>query len=318
MKNNNINNNKSNITHHIFVIDEAIKYGIEKAIILYNLRYWLEHNKANGKHIHEYDGDDERYKGRTFVWTYNSSTAFEKLFPYMKARSIRRWLNELEQDGVIVSSSSYNQHQYDKTKWYSIVDEFEIKDDKPSGQNGQSIGQNDRSIGQNDRTIPNINTNINKNIDQSKIDQLFDEFWQKYPRKVSKKKSKEIFTRLFKKTKNPDKLFKEIISGLERYKKTDQWNRDNGRFIPHPSTWLNQERWTDEVSYNNHEIKSNEIEQRIADIKKKSFNEIIRFDKHHILKDGVLYKLGVEVDKDTNKAKYKWIMDEDQDLRRFI
>jgi len=258
MYNNNINNAKSNITHHIFTIDEAIKYGIEKAIILYNLRYWLEHNRANGKNIHEYDGDDERYHGRTFVWTYNSSTAFEKLFPYMKASSIRRWLSELEQDGVLVSSNAYNQHRYDKTKWYSIVSEFELVNEQPIDQNERGIAQNEQRVDQNEQTIPNVNTNVNTNVNnnaQSEIERMFNSFWDVYPRKVAKKKAKQIFTSLLKKKtgKARETLFAEIMSGLRKYKNSRQWS--DAQYIPHPTTWLNQERWRDEVEI----IKKREI-----------------------------------------------------------
>lgn len=77
---------------HSFEVEDAVKYGIEKAIILNNLRFWLE-NRANRKNIS--DGQ---------VWTYNSAEAFELLFPYMKARTIARYLRELEFDGVIISS----------------------------------------------------------------------------------------------------------------------------------------------------------------------------------------------------------------------
>jgi len=30
-------------------------------------------------------------------------------------------------------------------------------------------------------------------------------------------------------------------------KATEQWRKDNGQFIPHPQTWLNQRRWEDDV-----------------------------------------------------------------------
>ena len=37
------------------------------------------------------------------------------------------------------------------------------------------------------------------------------------------------------------------MRALETQKKSDQWQRDNGAFIPHASTWLNQQRWEDEL-----------------------------------------------------------------------
>ena len=38
-----------------------------------------------------------------------------------------------------------------------------------------------------------------------------------------------------------------IINALIAQKKTEQWTRDGGKYIPHASTWLNQERWNDEI-----------------------------------------------------------------------
>ena len=47
---------------------------------------------------------------------------------------------------------------------------------------------------------------------------------------------------------NPDETtFREILAGLERHRNSEQWVKDDGRFIPHPTTWLNGERWKDEV-----------------------------------------------------------------------
>jgi hypothetical protein len=35
---------------------------------------------------------------------------------------------------------------------------------------------------------------------------------------------------------------------LERHKLGQQWQKDNGEYIPHASTWLNGRRWEDEIS----------------------------------------------------------------------
>lgn len=60
---------------HNFDINIAEKYGINAAIILQNMYYWIEKNRANEKHFH--DG---------YYWTYNSLKAFEELFPYMSTK----------------------------------------------------------------------------------------------------------------------------------------------------------------------------------------------------------------------------------------
>lgn len=71
----------------------------------------------------------------------------------------------------------------------------------------------------------------------------FDRFWLAYPRKISKKKASQAWLKI-----KPDGgLVEEILKKLEYYKLTEQWSKDNGQFIPHPTTWLNQERWNDEI-----------------------------------------------------------------------
>lgn len=85
----------------------------------------------------------------------------------------------------------------------------------------------------------------------------FDLFWQTYPNKKKKPKAKEIFLRIDK-----DKLLK-IIEAVEVQKKTPQWSKDGGRFIPHPTTWLNQGQWDDQEP----EVEVNLEEQIKADIK---------------------------------------------------
>ena len=71
----------------------------------------------------------------------------------------------------------------------------------------------------------------------------FDIFWLKYPNKKSKKKALQIWI-----NKKLDKNFNDIITGLNNYKKTKQWMEENGKYIPHPTTFLNQERWNDDFT----------------------------------------------------------------------
>lgn len=41
-----------------------------------------------------------------------------------------------------------------------------------------------------------------------------------------------------------------LVTAVERQKCSDQWTRDNGQYIPHPTTWLNQGRWDDVLPEN--------------------------------------------------------------------
>jgi hypothetical protein len=72
---------------------------------------------------------------------------------------------------------------------------------------------------------------------------LFEQFWAIYPRKVGKKKCLQIWDRL-----NPsENLTERILAGVRRYSQTTQWQTEDGRFIPHPATFLNQQRWEDKI-----------------------------------------------------------------------
>lgn len=88
-----------------------------------------------------------------------------------------------------------------------------------------------------------INKNINiNNIYPQKDDDLFEKFWQVYPKKLDKKNAKKSFDKI-----NPDEqLTALIISQVNRFKDTSDWKKEDGKFIPYPSTWLNGKRWEDE------------------------------------------------------------------------
>lgn len=71
-------------------------------------------------------------------------------------------------------------------------------------------------------------------------DDKFDVFWKAYPNR----KGKQAALKSWKKMK-PD--LQVCLAAIERQKKTEQWRRDGGQYIPHPATWLNQGRWDDEL-----------------------------------------------------------------------
>lgn len=72
--------------------------------------------------------------------------------------------------------------------------------------------------------------------------QEFLEFWKLYPRKTGKGGAYKAW----KKIKEPKTTLTKIQIALIWQKKSDQWIRNNGQYIPHPSTYLNQCRWEDE------------------------------------------------------------------------
>lgn len=77
----------------------------------------------------------------------------------------------------------------------------------------------------------------------------FDEFWAAYPRKQGKGAALKAWQKI-----HPDaQLHQAIIESVKAHAKNNpQWLKDNGQYIPNPSTWLNQRRWEDEKPKETH------------------------------------------------------------------
>jgi hypothetical protein len=76
------------------------------------------------------------------------------------------------------------------------------------------------------------------------VEMNFEQFWQLYPRKAGKKAARKAWLDI----KPDESMFLHIMDALSsaiRY-----WDNQgiSLRHIPHPSTWLNEERWEDEFS----------------------------------------------------------------------
>lgn len=80
-------------------------------------------------------------------------------------------------------------------------------------------------------------------------DETFKKFWSAYPRKVGKDAALKAWLK-----KKPD--INEVLNALDWQKQSDQWMKDNGKFIPHPATYLNQGRWQDEPTLINNANKT--------------------------------------------------------------
>jgi len=91
----------------------------------------------------------------------------------------------------------------------------------------------------------NIKTNIKTNTigDVFPDDDitLFDKFWESYPRKIGKGAARKSFERI----KPDNALLEKMLNTITKFKASYSWTKNDGIYIPHPSTWLNQERWND-------------------------------------------------------------------------
>lgn len=92
-------------------------------------------------------------------------------------------------------------------------------------------------------------------VESEELNLSFDRFWEKYPKKTAKQQALTAW----KKLKPDEKMVEDIIGSLERQKKSVQWTKDNGQYIPYPATWLNGRRWEDELT----EVNDYGIQERL-------------------------------------------------------
>lgn len=187
--------------NHSFDVELATLYGIEEAIIIENLAFWIKKNIANKKNFIEGE-----------YWTYNSAKAFNELFPYMNSRKISRVLEKLESKKII-KSGNFNKAKYDRTKWYCIIDvetkiryKIPINADVSSFDNlTNGIDNSSNGFTQNDQPIPDIKPDINTDCNLTDSQKKFREQLLTFKLKLSMM----IRERNFKTT--PEELLK--ISG---------------------------------------------------------------------------------------------------------
>lgn len=114
-----------------------------------------------------------------------------------------------------------------------------------------------------------------RRIEKELKEKAFDRFWESYPRKEAKPTAKKAFEKL-----NPDEvLLKTMLEAIQRFKETSQWQEENGRFIPHPATWLNQRRWEDDIpkakTYGKKTVHAQDYEQRDYSGEEETMEEVL-------------------------------------------
>lgn len=232
----------------------AAKYGLEEAIFLDSIVHWYRVNRADGRNYHD---------GRW--WTYNSIAAYTDQFPWWSAKQIRRIAASLRDQGALLTGN-YNSNGRDRTIWYSPSDDalalygiavdaqegncicpngqmHVTKQADASAQTGEPLPCSNHEDTNNPPYSPPVGDQAVEKTKRSKSEPYrldwFEAFWRKYPRKDNKQTALKAWCKL-----KPDRaLCVQMSAALERDKRSKQWCKDDGEFIPCASTWLNQRRW---------------------------------------------------------------------------
>lgn len=140
-----------------------------------------------------------------------------------------------------------------KTSYYELNDQplppENLLSENPLAENQTSAS------GKSAKLLAENQTHNNKENNLNKTNVHFDQFWKAYPNKKAKKAAEQKFMKIdFKRVS-----FDYLIFSLEALKKSEDWMKDGGRYIPMASTWINGERWNDvealQPIQTNHEVK---------------------------------------------------------------
>ena len=74
-------------------------------------------------------------------------------------------------------------------------------------------------------------------------DPNFDTFWSAYPKRKKKADARKAWSKL-----NPTPALQDaILVSIRNQKRSKQWTKEDGDFIPLPASWLRGECWLDEI-----------------------------------------------------------------------
>jgi len=160
----------------------------------------------------------------------------------MTDRSIRTHIEFLINAGLLTKHDNYRDNGSQTSNSY----ELHLMDTETPRKNLPTPLE--KNSDQPQKNLPTLNLGNNNLVnEQVNIELHFDRFYQMYPRKIGKAAAKKAFFLALKKSSA-----QKIIDAALEYNRACAGKEK--KFIPYPSTWLNQERWDDEVEYDQGQI----------------------------------------------------------------
>lgn len=104
-----------------------------------------------------------------------------------------------------------------------------------AGKNGAAV-TNRMGSGKKEKEREKENETEIEKESETESESSFAAFWAAYPRKGEKKKAFTLWQKL-----KPDPA--AVMAGLDKWKRSRQWQQEDGRFIPGAVKWLRGEYW---------------------------------------------------------------------------
>ena len=152
---------------------------------------------------------------------------------------------DIDTDKEVINTNISCNLEVDKNGSYTAKNNTGIPVGIPTVSTGKDrLGKD--SIGKYINTISCNENSIIEVLDQKEM--WFESFWEIYPKHQDKKKAKQKFLKLC----TNEKEYKAIMDGLRNV--LPVWAKKDTKYIPMPTTWLNGERWNDEVDLHMEEL----------------------------------------------------------------
>lgn len=161
---------------------------------------------------------------------------------------IRGCLRQLEDAGYLLREQPHGEHGHFSRTTFVFQDQAPVQKspltEKPSTVKPSTVEPSPVNPTQVNKQVSKETSNKPPIVPQGADgqEQLFDRFWKAYPRHEGKEPAWRAWRRL----KPNIQICRIMSAALERQKTSESWQRDGGRYIPMPATWLNQRRWEDE------------------------------------------------------------------------
>ena len=161
----------------------------------------------------------------------------------MSRRSVEGHIETLEKLGVLKREAQFRDTGGKSTNSYilALTGTYENTSDKQNLRMvcAKSAYGDTQNLRMNNLVSNNLVNKTNKSSNDDRVDYYFDPLWGIYPRKVGKGQAKQAFKKAIKKIEFYD-LLPKLMGYVEALEGKDK------QYMPHLSTWLNGERWSDE------------------------------------------------------------------------
>lgn len=208
----------------------TIILGLNDAVVLQQIAYWLEGDKAGIEH------DGRR-------WIYNTHEQWAEQFPFWSIETVRRSLASLQKQGLIIVRR-LNAASRDQTNYYSIdhavADQLQLVK-----MTNSEVVKLTSSISSNRPPVTDRTETTTKTTEltvSNDVEIAFETFWSAGMVKTAKKKALSAFTSCVKRSGLTAPEFgAKLAADVKMRIEAGQFGFDK----LHPTSYLNGERWND-------------------------------------------------------------------------